>query len=119
MCFLLTERLQQTPCNGTAAGHCRRRAAWLRAGAAVGRRGQSGAGAVIERCKKCSNIKSLIVQAAAASWVLPFTAGGFIYIATVTVIPELLEDSSLWQSIKEVIALVIGIALMVFIAEFE
>ena len=50
---------------------------------------------------------------------LPFTAGGFIYIATVTVIPELLEDSSLWQSIKEVIALVIGIALMVFIAEFE
>ena len=24
-------------------------------------------------------------------WILPFTAGGFIYIATVTIIPELLQ----------------------------
>lgn len=27
---------------------------------------------------------------AVAQWILPFTAGGFIYIATVSVIPELL-----------------------------
>jgi zinc transporter ZupT len=27
-------------------------------------------------------------------WILPFTAGGFIYVATVTVIPELLVDST-------------------------
>ena len=36
---------------------------------------------------------------AATAWILPFTAGGFIYIATVSVIPELLEDSDLWQSL--------------------
>jgi len=52
--------------------------------------------------------------------ILPFTAGGFIYIATVSVIPELLSgDSSLWQGCKEIIALCTGIALMVVIAEYE
>jgi len=55
-----------------------------------------------------------------ASWVLPFTAGGFIYIATVSVLPELLEESTkLMQSLKEIIALLGGVALMVFIANFE
>jgi len=60
-----------------------------------------------------------IAQAAASSWILPFTAGGFIYIGTVSIIPELLEDCSLWQSVKEVIALCIGIGMMVIIAELE
>lgn len=56
----------------------------------------------------------------AASWVLPFTAGGFIYIATVSVLPELLEESTkLMQSLKEILALLCGVALMVFIANFE
>lgn len=59
------------------------------------------------------------IGSAAIAWVLPFTAGGFIYIATVTVIPELLEDSSLYQSFKEIVALLIGIGMMVFIAEME
>jgi zinc transporter 7 len=57
---------------------------------------------------------------AAQSWVLPFTAGGFIYIATVSVIPELLEESTkLWQSLKEIAALLAGVGLMVIIAELE
>ncbi|XP_055919330.1 protein catecholamines up [Eupeodes corollae] len=57
---------------------------------------------------------------AAATWVLPFTAGGFIYIATVSVLPELLEESTkLGQSIKEISALLAGVGLMVFIANFE
>ena len=59
------------------------------------------------------------IGSAAVAWVLPFTAGGFIYIATVSVIPELLEDSSLWQSFKEIVALLVGVAMMVFIAEME
>lgn len=33
-------------------------------------------------------------ESANATWILPFTAGGFIYVATVTVIPELLENST-------------------------
>ncbi|XP_023305557.2 protein catecholamines up isoform X2 [Lucilia cuprina] len=59
-------------------------------------------------------------DADAAPWVLPFTAGGFIYIATVSVLPELLEESTkLGQSIKEIAALLTGVLLMVFIANFE
>ena len=56
---------------------------------------------------------------AASSGILPFTAGGFIYIATVSVIPELLEDANPRQSLKEVVALLIGVLLMVFIALLE
>ncbi|XP_013418806.1 histidine-rich membrane protein KE4 homolog 2 [Lingula anatina] len=55
----------------------------------------------------------------ATSWILPFTAGGFIYIATVSVIPELLEDTKFWQSVKEIIALLTGVYMMVLIAQYE
>ncbi|KRY31356.1 Mitochondrial chaperone BCS1 [Trichinella spiralis] len=47
----------------------------------------------------------LLLEAAAASWVLPFTAGGFIYIATVSIIPELLDETSFWQTAKELAAM--------------
>merc|ERR1712061_932587 len=40
-------------------------------------------------------------QAAAQGIILPFTAGGFIYIATVSVIPDLLEGTTLIQSVME------------------
>ena len=56
---------------------------------------------------------------AAVAWILPFTAGGFIYIATVSVIPELLEDCKPWQTFKEIIALLVGVYMMVLIAEYE
>jgi len=55
----------------------------------------------------------------ANSWVLPFTAGGFIYIATVNVIPSLLEDSNFKQSVKEIVALLVGVYLMVLVAKYE
>ncbi|XP_058804753.1 zinc transporter Slc39a7 [Phymastichus coffea] len=55
----------------------------------------------------------------ATRWILPFTAGGFIYIATVSVIPELLSDTKFWQSVKEIIALLIGVYMMVLVAEYE
>jgi zinc transporter 7 len=55
----------------------------------------------------------------ATTWILPFTAGGFIYIATVSVIPELLANTKLWQSVKEIIALLFGVYMMVLIAEYE
>ncbi|KAJ3608918.1 hypothetical protein NHX12_023446 [Muraenolepis orangiensis] len=46
------------------------------------------------------------VGAAATAWILPFTAGGFVYIATVTVLPELLAGrSSFGQSLMEILAL--------------
>ena len=59
------------------------------------------------------------IGSSATVWVLPFTAGGFIYIATVSVIPELLEDTKLGQSIKEIIGLLVGVFMMVLIAKIE
>ncbi|XP_060086474.1 zinc transporter SLC39A7 [Heteronotia binoei] len=55
----------------------------------------------------------------ATAWILPFTAGGFIYVATVSVIPELLQESGPVQSLLEVLGLVAGVAMMVFIAQYE
>lgn len=53
--------------------------------------------------------------------ILPFTAGGFIYIATVSVIPELIEGSNnkFSQSLKEIMALLAGVYMMVLIAQYE
>jgi zinc transporter 7 len=66
----------------------------------------------------CSLLAEGIGEAAVA-WILPFTAGGFIYIATVSVIPELLVDSKPWQSFKEIAALLVGVFMMVVIGELE
>ncbi|XP_011882549.1 PREDICTED: protein catecholamines up [Vollenhovia emeryi] len=55
----------------------------------------------------------------ATKWILPFTAGGFIYIATVSVIPELLTATKFWQSIMEIAALLFGVYMMVLIADYE
>ena len=55
----------------------------------------------------------------AAAYILPFTAGGFIYIATVSVIPELLVSVKWKQSIMEVVALLAGVGMMVIIAQYE
>lgn len=60
-----------------------------------------------------------LAEAAEHSWVLPFTAGGFIYIATVSIIPELLEQSTFWQSVREVTAFLFGIFMMYLIALYE
>jgi len=51
---------------------------------------------------------------------LPITAGGFIYIATVSVIPELLEtNSGFKQSVLEMLALIVGVGIMVVVGLFE
>ena len=56
----------------------------------------------------------------AAQTFLPITAGGFIYIATVSVLPELLEtNSGFKQSVLEMLSLIVGVAIMVLVAFFE
>lgn len=67
-------------------------------------------------------VVSLLAEGADESailWILPFTAGGFIYIATVSVIPELLENTTFKQSVAEVLALLTGVALMIGITQVE
>lgn len=53
-----------------------------------------------------------------SSWVLPFTAGGFIYIATVHLIPQL-KSSNFRQTIWELAGIVGGVGIMYSIALFE
>jgi solute carrier family 39 (zinc transporter), member 7 len=67
------------------------------------------------------NVLALLGTSETSSpWILPFTAGGFIYIATVSVIPELLEHSTkLGQSLKEIFALLLGVGMMVLITLIE
>lgn len=49
---------------------------------------------------------------AKTSWILPFTAGGFLHIALVTVLPELLREKNSWESFKQMSSLIAGIAVM-------
>ncbi|XP_030746664.1 protein catecholamines up [Sitophilus oryzae] len=57
----------------------------------------------------------------AASWILPFTAGGFIYIALVSVIPELLDEEkpSFKNSLLQILFMLIGVFMMVLVGMFE
>ena len=48
----------------------------------------------------------------ASSWVLPFTSGGFIYIACVTILPDLVEETSFKESLKQMVCLFAGIGVM-------
>lgn len=50
------------------------------------------------------------------SWIIPFTAGGFIYVATVNVLPELLTKSSFKLLMFEFGAIITGVACMYVIA---
>ncbi|XP_068595360.1 zinc transporter ZIP13 [Brachionichthys hirsutus] len=46
----------------------------------------------------------------ATAWILPFTSGGFLYIALVNVVPDLLKESNLRQSLLQILLIVCGAA---------
>ena len=48
-------------------------------------------------------------------YVLPFAAGGFIYIATSDLLPELKKENRTWHSLGQVLAVVLGVLLMMVI----
>uniref|UniRef100_A0A1A7W781 Zinc transporter ZIP13 n=2 Tax=Iconisemion striatum TaxID=60296 RepID=A0A1A7W781_9TELE len=52
----------------------------------------------------------------ATSWILPFTAGGFLYIALVNVVPELLQESSLRHSLLQILLIFCGVAIMALLS---
>lgn len=64
-------------------------------------------------------VGSEVAGGAGPGWILPFTAGGFIYVATVSVLPELLREASPLQSLLEVLGLLGGVVMMVLIAHLE
>lgn len=90
------------------SGFSKKRAMYLQLGTAVGAMAGTACGLFLQG-----------VGASATTWVLPFTAGGFIYIATVAVIPELLENTRVLQSLLELVAMGVGIGLMVLITFIE
>lgn len=51
-----------------------------------------------------------------ACWILPFTSGGFIYIALVNVLPDLLQESSLRQSMLQMLLIFSGVAVMALLS---
>ena len=90
------------------SGYSKRKAIYLQLTTAVGAFAGTVVGLVVEGS-----------SSTASTWILPFTAGGFIYIATVSVIPTLLEGCSPWQSVKEMVGLLTGIGMMVLICYLE
>ncbi|KAM8793823.1 zinc transporter SLC39A7 [Eudromia elegans] len=57
--------------------------------------------------------------AAPPAWVLPFTAGGFIYVASASVLPELLRDTAPLGGLLQLLALLAAVAIMAAIALYE
>lgn len=45
-------------------------------------------------------------------WILPFTAGGFMHIALVNLLPDLVRETNAYESIKQIVAVVAGITVM-------
>ena len=51
-------------------------------------------------------------QNASSLWVLPFSAGGFLNIALISLLPDLLNESEPKESIIQLIFMLIGIFVM-------
>ncbi|CAH0394763.1 unnamed protein product [Bemisia tabaci] len=49
---------------------------------------------------------------AKTSWILPFTAGGFLHIALVSILPELQQEKNTRESLKQMVSLGAGITVM-------
>ncbi|XP_049573884.1 zinc transporter ZIP13 isoform X1 [Syngnathus scovelli] len=52
----------------------------------------------------------------ATFWILPFTSGGFLYIALVNVVPDLLEESSLRDSLLQALLIFSGVSVMALLS---
>ncbi|XP_060529897.1 zinc transporter ZIP13 homolog [Cylas formicarius] len=55
---------------------------------------------------------------ARTSWIMPFTAGTFLHIGLVTVLPDLLKEEDPKESCKQMLSLITGITLMACVATF-
>ncbi len=52
-------------------------------------------------------------------WIIPITAGGFIYIATSDLIPELKKESRISQTLRQLLGIGLGLGLMVILKLFS
>lgn len=52
-----------------------------------------------------------------STYIIPFTAGGFIYIATADLIPELNKETKILKSLGQLASILLGIAIMLLIKD--
>lgn len=52
-------------------------------------------------------------------YIIPFTAGGFLYIAAADLIPELHKETIPWKSVVQVLGFVLGIVIMILLGFLE
>lgn len=90
------------------AGYSKMRALWLNFASAL--TSFLGVGFVLLIGEKAENF---------ALTFLPIAAGGFIYIATADLIPELQKTKEIKRSVVQLIALLVGISLMVLLTFLE
>jgi len=67
-------------------------------------------------------VTTLLVGAKMAGFsqaIVPFTAGGFVYIASADLIPELKKETNLKKSFSQFLGLVLGIIIMLTLIKFD
>ena len=81
-----------------------------------------------QMCTACGGLVGVVAGLTAehlsnaSEWLLPFTAGGFLYIALISIIPDLLENcakTSFKQTVWEIVAVVMGIVIMALVTIVE
>jgi zinc transporter 13 len=50
------------------------------------------------------------------SWILPFTSGGFLYIGLVGILPDIVKETDLFVSVKQLLSLTFGVLLIFLLA---
>jgi len=83
------------------AGYSRRRALFLNFVTAL--TAVLGAAAALLLGARVNNFSDLII---------PFTAGGFIYIATADLIPELKKETAIHKSVYQLVSIIVGVFIM-------
>lgn len=59
-----------------------------------------------------NNFDVFFIPEEKTNWILPLTAGGFIHIGLVTILPDLLRETNPVESFKQLCALLFGIVVM-------
>lgn len=52
----------------------------------------------------------------ATTWILPFTSGGFLYIALVNVVPDLLQETSVKHTLLQILLIFCGVSVMALLS---
>lgn len=60
----------------------------------------------------------LTTEVIGSRWIVPFTAGGFLHISLISILPELIQESNPKESIKQLFCIGAGIAVMALVNSF-